>query len=260
MQVVAGIPARMGSSRLPGKPLRPILGRPMIEHVYARTSLAPSVNATFVATCDQEILDAVVGFGGRAIMTPREISRPGLRVATACESLDLADEDLVVVVQGDEPLVHPDMIELAIRPFVSDKSLQVLTLIASATEDEWVDADEVKTVQAANGDILYMSRSPLPSNARGRVGPRFKQVAIIPFRRGFLRSFQTLAATPLEIAESIELLRALEHGYRVGSADSSAFHTVSVDTSSDLAEAEALMRIDSLHRELFGGRLAKSRD
>ena len=139
MKVFVGIPARMGSSRLPGKPLKNILGLPMIQHVIKRCEMARNVNDLFVATCDEEISQVVEGVGCKAIMTAPEISRPGLRVAEACKQLPLDDDDIVVVVQGDEPLVFPEMIDLAVQPLLDNPDVKVLTLVAEANEIEWQD-------------------------------------------------------------------------------------------------------------------------
>ena len=246
MKVVVGIPVRMGSSRLPGKPLAKILGMPMVEHVYKRCQLSKNIDDVFVATCDEEIQQIVLEFGGKAFMTPKEIPRPGLRVAEACKQMSLANDDIVVVVQGDEPLVYPEMIDLAVEPLISDPRIQVLTLVADANEEEWIDPNEIKVVTDKNKDILYMTRTPIPSNTRDCSGPRLKQVAIMPFRKKFFLDFQEMAQMPLEYAESIELLRALEHGIKVRTANSSQYKTVSVDTESDRLEAEALMKNDRL--------------
>jgi 3-deoxy-manno-octulosonate cytidylyltransferase (CMP-KDO synthetase) len=243
MSVVVGIPARMGSSRFPGKPLAPILGLPMVQHVHERCRLAGNVDGLFVATCDDEIRDAVEGFGGRAVMTDPDIPRPGLRVAEAVKQMDLADDDIVVVVQGDEPLVHPGMIEVAVRALQDDPGAPLGTLVADADEVEWQDTNEVKVVCDLRGDLLYMTRSPVPSNTRDRFHRRLKQVAIMPFRKHFLLAFQELAETPLEIDESVELLRAIEHGVRVKAIES-PYESVSVDTEPDRLEAEAAMRDD----------------
>jgi 3-deoxy-manno-octulosonate cytidylyltransferase (CMP-KDO synthetase) len=245
MNVVVGIPARMGSSRFPGKPLAKILGIPMIEHVYKRCQLAKNITDLFVAACDEEIQQTVRGFNGKVLMTPKEISRPGLRVAEACKQLPLDDDDIVVVVQGDEPLVHPDMIDLALEPMLSDPAIQLITMVAVATETEWLDLNEVKVVVDELGDILYMSRSPIPSNTRNRIGPRLKQVAIMPFRKKFLLDFQEMTPTPLEIAESVELLRAVEHRVKVRTVIS-PYKTISVDTESDRQEVEEAMKSDAL--------------
>ena len=247
MKIVVGIPARMGSSRFPGKPMKKICNMPMIEHVYKRCQFAKNINKVFVAACDEEIKHAVEDFSGKVYMTPPEIPRPGLRVAEACKTLDLDDEDIIVVVQGDEPLVFPEMIDLAVAPLINDPSVQLLTLVANANENEWLDSNEVKVVVDANEDILFMSRSPIPSNTRNRIGPRLKQVAIMPFRKKFLLEFQEMESMPLEIAESIELLRAIEHGIKIRTANSSDFPTVSVDTEADRLKAEEKMENDSLY-------------
>jgi 3-deoxy-manno-octulosonate cytidylyltransferase (CMP-KDO synthetase) len=243
MSVVVGIPARMGSSRFPGKPLKPILGLPMVQHVHERCRLAGNVDDLFVATCDDEIRDVVEGFGGRAVMTDPDIPRPGLRVAEAVKQMDLADDDIVVVVQGDEPLVHPGMIEVAVSALQDDPGAPLGTLVADANEVEWQDVNEVKVVCNMRGDLIYMTRSPVPSNTRDRFHRRLKQVAIMPFRKHFLLEFQELAETPLEIDESVELLRAIEHGVRVKAIES-PYESVSVDTEPDRLEAEAAMRDD----------------
>ncbi len=247
MKVVVGIPARMGSSRFPGKPLVKIRGMPMVEHVYHRAAMAKGVDEVFVATCDEEIKSAVEAFGGNVYMTSPDIPRPGLRVAEACGEQSLSDDDIVVVVQGDEPLVHPGMVQLAVEKLLNDPMLQLGTLVAEANEAEWGDINEVKVVVDQRDRILFMSRSPIPSNTRNRIGPRLKQVAIMPFRKKFLLDFQEMAMMPLEIAESIELLRAIEHGVTVG-AIRSPYRSVSVDTEADRIEAETAMASD----EFFG--------
>ena len=248
MKVVIGIPARMGSSRLPGKPLVKILGMPMVEHVYRRCLLAKSVDEVFIATCDQEILDTVRAIGAKAYMTRKDIERPGLRVAEACRQKQLADDDIVVVVQGDEPLVHPGMIDLAVQPMLDDPAIQLVTLAADANETEWRDPNEVKVVTDLRHDVLFMTRSPLPSNEWKRVGPRLKQVAIMPFRKKFLLEFQAMSPTPYEIAEQVELLRAVEHGVKIR-AVKSPYQSISVDTEPDRVEAEAAMRSDEFYRQ-----------
>lgn len=246
MRVVAGIPARMGASRFPGKPLKPILGMPMVQHVYQRCLLAEELDDVFVATANEEIKDVVEGFGGRAIMTDPEIPRPGLRVAEAVRHMDdLADDDIVIVVQGDEPLVHPGMMSLAARALLDDPELQLGTLVAPANEVEWNDPNEVKCVSNLAGDLLYMTRSPVPFK-RDEEGTRLKQVAIMPFRKRFLLEFNDLEMTPHEKAESVELLRSIEHGVRTKGI-LSPYQSVSVDTEPDLREAEEQMKSDEFY-------------
>lgn len=218
----------------------------MLEHVYRRCALADGVDDLFVACCDEEVRQTVQGFGGTALMTPPEIDRPGLRVAEASRQLDLADDDVIVVVQGDEPLIHPGMIELAAARLLEDGEAPLGTLVAPANEDEWTDTNEVKCAASLDGRLLFMTRSAIPSNTRGRIGPRLKQVAVMPFRRRFLLEFQELEPTPLEITESVELLRALEHGVRT-LAIHSPYESVSVDTEPDRQEAERAMRDDEIY-------------
>ena len=247
MKVFVGIPARMGASRFPGKPLCKILGMSMIEHVHKRASLAQNVDGVFFAVCDQVVKDEVENFGGTAYMTPVDIERPALRVAYACDSLPIDDDDIVVVVQGDEPLVNPGMISLAIAPLIKDRNILLGTLVAYASPEEWVDENEVKVVVDTKDDILFMTRSPVPSKTRNEIGPRLKQVAIMPFRKSFLQKFQHMSMTPYEYVESIELLRAVEHGYKVR-AIYSDYQSISVDTESDRQEVEAAMINDVLYR------------
>jgi 3-deoxy-manno-octulosonate cytidylyltransferase (CMP-KDO synthetase) len=247
MKIHIGIPARMGASRFPGKPLADILGKPMIEHVYRRSLLSKSVDSVFVAACDEEIRTVVTAFGGKVVMTDRDIMRPGLRVASACEQLDMDDDDIVVVVQGDEPLLHPDMIDIAVQPLLDDPKIQLLTMIAYANEAEWNDPNEVKVTIDINNDILMMSRAPMPSNFWNIVGPRYKQVAIMPFRKKFLIDFQSMAPSSLELAEQVELMRAVESNVRVRTA-LSTFKTVSVDTEPDRVEAERTMLSDPIYQ------------
>ena len=243
MKVIVGIPVRMGASRFPGKPLCKILGMTMVEHVYKRCMLAKNADLVLIAGCDQIVQEHVEGFGGEIIMTDPNIERPGLRVAAAVRTLGLADDDIVVVAQGDEPLIHPGMIDLAVEPLLKDPTIQLGTLVADANEAEWLDSNEVKVLVNKYDDILFMTRSPVPSNTRNQVGKRLKQVAIMPFRAKFLQDFDSMEMMPYETVESIELLRAIEHGIKV-KAIYSTYQSVSVDTEKDRLEAEELMKKD----------------
>lgn len=248
MKIIVGIPARMGSSRFPGKPLCNILGKSMIEHVYQRSKLSEKVTDVFIAACDDEIEEAVEGFGGQALMTHKEISRPGLRVAEACKQLDLADDDIVVVVQGDEPLINPKMIDLAVEPILNDPEVFCVNLTKEMTEEEWLDPNEIKVVTDLKMNALFMSRSPIPSNTRDRIGPRLKQVCIFPFRKKDLLAFQDMPETPHEVAESIEMLRAIEHGLKVRMVKTD-FLSKSVDNENDRQEVEAIMKQDEIYKK-----------
>ena len=249
MKIVVGIPARMASSRFPGKPLKNILGIPMVEHVYKRCALSKYASNVFIATCDDEIKKAVEAFGGTVFMTDPSIPRPGLRVAAAAESLNLQEDDIVVVVQGDEPLVHPDMIDLAVEPLLNEKDVFVSNLAAKiTTDDEWRDPNEIKVVTDLDMNAIYMSRSPIPSRDHQEESTNpLKQVCIMPFRWHFMRTFNALPATPLEKAESVEMIRAIQHGYKVRMV-LSRFQSKSVDTEQDLKEVEKMMEHDEIYQ------------
>ena len=248
MKIVIGIPARMGSTRFPGKPLCDILGKAMIEHCYRRCALSKYATDLFVAACDNEIQQAVENFDGTVVMTDPNIQRPGLRVASAAETLDLDDDDIVVVVQGDEPLVHPDMIDLAIKPLLDEKDVYVSNLTAELSEAEWKDPGEIKVVCDLDMNALYMSRAPMPSvDHEEQRATWYKQVCIMPFRWHFMKKFNhELEPTPLELQESIEMNRAIQHGYKVRMV-SSPYISKSVDTDLDRMQVEQMMVADPIY-------------
>ena len=235
----------MGSSRFPGKPLATILGRTMIEHVYYRTAMARSVDMVFVATCDEEIKHAVENFGGNVIMTSPEHQRASDRIAEAVENVDA---DIVVMVQGDEPMVVPEMIEAAVAPMLDSDSIQCVNLAKRiSSEEEYLDPNTIKLVMDRHGNALYFSREPIPTKRITDFSsiPVFKQVCIIPFRRDFLLEYARLEPTSLEQAESVDMLRILEHGYRVHLVETDV-DSHAVDTPADLAMVESLMAGDPL--------------
>lgn len=243
MKVVAVVPARMESTRFPGKPLALLLGHPMIEHVYRRTAACTLLDAVYVATCNQEIFQAVQDFGGRAIMTSNKHERASDRVAEAAKQFDA---DVIVLVQGDEPLVVPDMIQQSVAPFQHDPAIQCVNLTKRITNlADFLNPNTIKVAIGADRDALFFSREPIPTrNVTGWDGlPAFKQVCIIPFTTQGLDLFTRLEPTPLEKAESIDMLRFLEHGYPVRMVETS--HNVqAVDTPVDLAAVEEIMQQD----------------
>ena len=256
MRIVAVIPARMGSSRFPGKPLAPLLGRPMVEHVVRRASMCGALAAVYVATCDEEIRDAVEGFGGTAVMTSAAHERASDRVAEAASHFEA---DIVLMIQGDEPMVTPRMLDASVAPMIEDSAVECVNLARRITSrEEFDDPNTIKVVTNLSGDALYFSRSPIPYlNFAGAPGaPVFKQVCVIPFRRAFLAEFTRLEPTPLERAESIDMLRALEHGRRVRMVETDA-DTHAVDTPEDLRLVESLMKGDPLVR-LYGDPAARA--
>lgn len=244
MRIVALIPARMGSSRFPGKPLANLLGKPMIGHVYDRVAQNPLLAMTAVATCDREIADYITSVGGRAVMTGSHHERASDRCAEALEILEAelgSKYDIVVMVQGDEPMTHPAMISEAVRPMLDDPSIQVVNLlggIESAAEFE--DRNCIKVVCDVHGNALYLSREPIPTRSRVPAVPMGKQVCVIPFRRDFLLTYTRMTPSPLEIVESIDMLRVLEHGMKVRMVPT-RYSSRSVDTPADLELVAQLM-------------------
>lgn len=244
MKITALIPARMGSSRFPGKPMAQLRGKPMIGHVYERVSKNPLLTATAVATCDREIAGYIQSIGGRAIMTGSHHERASDRCAEALEIIEKEDAvryDIVVMVQGDEPMIHPEMISEAINPMLRDAEILVVNLlgkIESTTEFE--DRNCIKVVCDLQGNALYFSREPIPTRSKTSVIPMGKQVCIIPFRRDFLLEYTHMAPTPLEVAESVDMMRILEHGLKVRMVPTS-HNSHAVDTPADLVKVERLM-------------------
>lgn len=239
-RIIGVIPARMGSWRFPGKPLANILGRPMLEHVYRRTAASSVLDEVVIATCDEEIVQASQQFGARAIMTSSTHERASDRVAEAVEE-DSAE--IVVMVQGDEPMVRPEMISVAVKPMVENADIDCVNLAAVIdSEEELADRNTIKAVISQKGRALYFSREPIPAthDTPFTEGKWYKQVCIIPFRKGALMRFRTLPPGPLEIAESIDMLRYLEHDISVHMAMTET-KTHAVDTPSDLKLVESLM-------------------
>lgn len=249
LKISAIIPARMGSSRFPGKPLAKILGRTMIEHVVRRTKMCEILDAVYVATCDEEIRKTVESFDGEVVMTANTHERASDRIAEAAQSLD---SDIFVMVQGDEPMITPQMIVESVAPMLENESVKCVNLVRRIeSEEEYLNRNTIKVVMNLKNEALYFSRSPIPSldfNATENL-PVFKQVCVIPFRRDFLQTFANLAPTPLERAESIDMLRLLEHGESVHLVETFA-DTHAVDTPEDLRLVENLMKNDLLYQLL----------
>jgi 3-deoxy-manno-octulosonate cytidylyltransferase (CMP-KDO synthetase) len=248
--IVGIIPARMGSSRFPGKPMYPIAGVPMIGHCYFRAQQSRRLDDLYVATCDEEIADYIESVGGKAVMTSDAHTRASDRTAEALQHIERDTGkrvDIVVMIQGDEPMLRPEMIDEAVMPMLGDPSVLVTNLMAPLKDlDEHDDINEVKVVVDCNNFALYFSREPIPSPRKG--GPKvtkLKQVCIIPFRRDFLLKFNDLEPTPLEIAESVDMLRVLEHGYRVKMVPT-RYDVYSVDTQEDRRFVESLLTTDDL--------------
>ncbi len=250
MNIIGIIPARMGSTRFPGKPLAKILGTEMVGHVWFRSKMSKTLNEVYIATCDQEIGNYAESIGAKWVMTKNTHKRASDRTAEAMlkiESRTGQRVDIVNMIQGDEPMVQPEMIDASIKPILNDPSIKLVNLIAPITSlEEYNDPNCIKTVIDKNNFAIYFSREPIPSKkqASGDV-PMFKQVCIIPFTRDCLLEFNELEQSALEIAESIDMLRILEHGGKIKMA-LTEFQSHSVDTPEDLHIVEQLMKKDPL--------------
>jgi len=249
MNILALIPARMGSTRFPGKPMAPILGKPMIGHVFERVARSPMLTMTAVATCDQEVFAYIQSIGGKAVMTADTHVRASDRCAEALlilESENITRYDIVVMVQGDEPMTHPDMIAEAVQPMLQDDGIQVVNLLGNISDKaEFEDRNCIKVVCDLNFNAMYFSREPIPTSSIVDNVPMGKQVCIIPFRRDYLLEYTRLSPTPLEIAESVDMMRVLEHGVKVRMTPT-RYSSFSVDTPLDLIKVEKLMKTSTV--------------
>ncbi|HSK76626.1 MAG TPA: 3-deoxy-manno-octulosonate cytidylyltransferase [Thermoanaerobaculia bacterium] len=235
---MGAIPARYGSARLPGKPLLPIAGRPMIEHVYTRVARARGLDRVVVLTDDERIARAVEAFGGEWEMTPPDCSSGTDRIAWAARQWDAA---AVINIQGDEPLIDPEAISRVAGHLAAHPEDPVVTLATPAEADEMGNPNAVKVVLAQDGSALYFSRSPIPYPRQEGAAAPLKHLGIYGYQREALLLLAGLPPTPLERSESLEQLRALENGIpiRVLVLERGSF---GVDTAEDLERVEAILR------------------
>lgn len=250
MRITAFIPARYESTRFPGKPLAPIAGKPMIQHVYERACACEGIRDVYVATDDERILREVNRFGGKAVMTgPRHHSGSD-RIAEAAGALNLEDDDLIVNIQGDQPLFEPSSVVDLIRPFKTMGSeIPMSTLIYRIrNREEIVDPNIVKVVTDTRGWALYFSRSAIPFYRDPGTGPIFfKHLGFYAQRLRFLKEFAGLSPGRLESAEKLEQLRALENGYRIKVVET-AHDSLEIDTPNDIRKAERILAQHRTHK------------
>jgi 3-deoxy-D-manno-octulosonate cytidylyltransferase len=234
-RVAAVIPARYGATRLPGKPLAEIDGRPMIWYVWDSARRAKVPSRVVVATDDERIASAVRGFGGEAVLTSPACASGTDRVAEAARTMD---EEILINLQGDEPLMHPSVLDAVAGPLVSDPDVLMSTAALPQDDpEEYTRTSVVKVVVDARGDALYFSRSPIPHFRDSGAGPYRKHLGIYGYRRAFLFRVAALPPSPLEEAERLEQLRVLQAGYRIRVVDV-GHDSVGVDTPEDLKAVE----------------------
>lgn len=251
---IAIIPARMGSSRYPNKPMADIHGMPMLGHVYHRAKMSNALDEVYIATCDQVVGDYADSIGAKWVMTKNTHERASDRAAEAMLKIEKETGkkmDIVVMIQGDEPMITPEMIDMAVEPFLRDPSIKVLNLMAPIrSREEHEDPNCPKVVVDKNNFALYFSREPIPSDKKWNgkdLRSLYKQVCIIPFTRDFLITFNELEPTPLEIIESIDMNRVLEHGHKVKMVLEDV-ETYPVDTPQDLERVKQKMAGDPLRK------------
>lgn len=252
MNIISIIPARMGSSRFPGKPMAEICGMPMIGHVYKRVKMSKLLSEVYVATCDNEIYDYIESIGGKAVMTSDCHERCSDRCAEAMHKIEKDENikvDIMVMVQGDEPLTFPEMVDEAVSPMLKDSSIIITNLVADLeTLKEFEDPNEVKVVMDKFNNAIYFSREPIPSRKKGILEvPMKKQVCVIPFTRDFLLEYNEMEPTPLEIIESVDMMRIIENGMKVKMIPT-VYKTKAVDTKEDLERVIEMMKTDDLHK------------
>lgn len=240
MKVIGMIPARLQSSRLPEKALIDICGLPMVVHTYKRSTFAKRLDDVYIATDSDRIRITVESHGGKVIMTGTHHLTGSDRLAEACLSVDC---DIIVNIQGDEPLVDPDHIDAIVAPLIENPSLQIAVGVTPYNKKG--SNSDIKAVLDLEDNILYCSRTDLPSDARTPVNKMLKMCFIVPFRREFLLKYSSWKPTPLETIEYNEYLRVLEHGIKIKAVriDNAK---ISVDTLEDLIEVTQYMKLDTL--------------
>ena len=238
MKVVGMIPARLESSRLPKKALADISGLPMVVHTCKRSQLAKKLNEVYLVTDSEAIKEMGEKNRIKVIMTGKQHNTGSDRLAEACQKIDC---DIVVNIQGDEPLVNPDHIDMIVAPLLKDPLLHIAVGVTPYTKKHSV--SDIKAVLDLDGNIMYCSRNDLPSDARTPVPEMLKMCFIVPFRKNFLLRFASWGPTPLEGIEYNEYLRVLEHGIKMKAVNIEGAK-ISVDTPADFEEARKLMASD----------------
>lgn len=239
MKIVTFIPARYQSTRFKGKSLALIAGKPMIQHVYERATKCTELDEVYVATDDLRIYECVTGFGGMAIMTDETHQSGTDRIAEAAEKINLADRDIVVNIQGDQPTFQPSIITELINPLVEDTTIPMSTLMYQIKDEkELHNTNHTKVVVDAKGYALYFSRLTIPFyRDQGSKTIHYKHLGIYAYRKKFLLTFTKLPYGVLEEAEKLEQLRALEHGFRIKVVET-IFDSTEVDTPEDIKIVE----------------------
>jgi 3-deoxy-manno-octulosonate cytidylyltransferase (CMP-KDO synthetase) len=246
LRATAIIPARYASTRFPGKPLATINGKPLIQYVWEAASRASLINRVIIATDDERIFKAVKEFGGEGLMTSSNHATGTDRISEVAKKIKA---DIIVNVQGDEPLIEPRVIDMAVEPFrgirteFGSSELQMGTICTEIkNKDELDNPNVVKVVADCNGFALYFSRYPIPYNRdNDSRASYYKHIGLYVYRKDFLIKFSQLPPTPLEEIEKLEQLRALEHGYKI-KVIKTEYNSIGVDTHEDLERVKEILK------------------
>lgn len=250
MNVLGIIPCRMASSRFPNKPLVKIQGKAMIEHIYIRALLSKQIDEVFIATCDKEIIDFCESLNLNVVLTKNTHERATERCAEALIEIERTRNkrfDVIVMIQGDEPLIHPQMLDSLVNPFLNDNNLQVCNLINEIQkESEINNRNVVKTIMDVDSNAIYFSREPIPSNMMyKKMISYYKQLGLISFSRKSILNFIKLNPTNLEIIESVDMNRLIENNIKIKLVQTT-HESKGVDTYEDFLEVDSLMKDDEL--------------
>lgn len=242
MKIITFIPSRYDSRRFPGKPLALIAGKPMIQYVYQRAMSCPEISGVFVATDDERISQCVQGFGGKAVMTGREHPTGTDRIAEAVQKMKVKRDDLIVNIQGDQPIFHPSAITDLVTPLREDPDVLMSTLKYRISDEREIEnTNHVKVVTDREGFALFFSRAPIPFFRNTRSNRiYYKHLGFYAYRRDFLTKFSSLPVAELESIEKLEQLRVLESGFRIKVVETT-FDSVEVDTPEDIKKVEEII-------------------
>ena len=242
IEAIGVIPARYSSTRFEGKVLADLGGKPVVQHVWEKASQAKSLNDLIIATDDQRVADVVKGFGAKVVLTSIDQPSGTDRLAEVVNPIDVK---IIVNIQGDEPFVHPTMIDELVRTLLEDKDICMATVVKKITKkEELMDPNVVKVVIDRQGNALYFSRSPIPFEKGGLSKVFYKHLGIYAYTKDFLFTFTHLPKSNLEMAESLEQLRVLENNYKIRTIETN-FDTVGIDTPEDLERAKVILTEDA---------------
>jgi 3-deoxy-manno-octulosonate cytidylyltransferase (CMP-KDO synthetase) len=213
MKILCVIPSRIQSTRLPRKPLLPIQGKPMIQWVYENACRCDILDDVIVATDSKEIADLITQIGGKVAITDPDIPNGSERVAAVAERYP--DADVIINLQGDEPFIKPIMLKQLVAPYLAGEKPEMSTLAFPLTKEKYMEPGAVKVITDLNMNAIYFSRAPIPYYRTNQTAPVYNHMGLYAFRRDFLLHYKTLPPTPLELTESLEQLRVIEHGFKI---------------------------------------------